>query len=537
LAAASAEEAQKRQATRQRRADHILEDFEARLAKIEESAALPQTVELHLQELEELGAQVGAIGARMESLEVHIDAFKLMADAGADFDAIEGKEGSEDDCGSIPRGDPWGKLHMMENTLQSMDRRLSAQLEDVSSLVASLRVKVDGQGQRQVSLADRLETAHVPALDVVRSDLTELHTRDTNDLRAQISEIARKLEFDSDALDIEQLAQKLERLSHRVSGGEASTSALRRDVNDLRGNLDRRNKLNSGGMGSIAEVAGQTIQEQLGAVADQLDAVDDLARRLDDLSSRVSGLEKTHLQAQDKGFPIHQLGDSAINTDKMLSKSDVPSRRKSSALPNERPPLGSGTLSDGVPPLPMIAATVQCEERGQPHHAAPQNLDIGAPGSMAREMLRDRLQRNEGAMAQTSLRTPLVRPSPNYSVIAGASPSPSPLVRPVSEDASLVSAPELLLRKDHSSSSLSCDIAIVQDECVDPTCEDVLQSRCDITVDVISPSHASMPGHNSMGSASSPQHGKKDNSSSGSSVESFEESHHEYSEDDDMNAW
>merc|ERR1719265_3078381 len=82
-------------------------------------------------------------------------------------------------------------------------------------------------------------------------------------------------------MDLEGLAEKVERLSQRVSGGDASLAGLRRDIHDLRGGMARVAKgTGRGTMPDATDEFQSTIQEQLGAVADQLEALDEVANRV-----------------------------------------------------------------------------------------------------------------------------------------------------------------------------------------------------------------------------------------------------------------
>merc|ERR1719265_1816153 len=93
-------------------------------------------------------------------------------------------------------------------------------------------------------------------------------------------------------MDLEGLAEKVERLSQRVSGGDASLAGLRRDIHDLRGGMARVAKgTGRGTMPDATDEFQSTIQEQLGAVADQLEALDEVANRVTDLGNRVAALE------------------------------------------------------------------------------------------------------------------------------------------------------------------------------------------------------------------------------------------------------
>jgi len=68
--------------------------------------------------------------------------------------------------------------HAVEQGIATFDRRFSEQLQDLASTPANVKVKVEGQAQRALTLAERLETAHEPAVDALREELTQARVQD-----------------------------------------------------------------------------------------------------------------------------------------------------------------------------------------------------------------------------------------------------------------------------------------------------------------------------------------------------------------------
>eukprot|EP00427_Karlodinium_veneficum_P028590 CAMPEP_0169217668 /NCGR_PEP_ID=MMETSP1016-20121227/19029_1 /TAXON_ID=342587 /ORGANISM="Karlodinium micrum, Strain CCMP2283" /LENGTH=728 /DNA_ID=CAMNT_0009295607 /DNA_START=96 /DNA_END=2283 /DNA_ORIENTATION=+ len=460
LSAAAVEEAQKRQANRQRRTEGVLEDISARLAQIEDGyggAGYSKTTEIRFHDLEtQVSSRLQALEACANNIQAQLDTLHLANAEEANFRDGVDEELCEDGLdGLAAKGDLRGAITVVEDDMRALERRLCQQLEELSSAVASLRVKAEGQIQRQSSLAERLETAHVPALEALRNDLMEARSRDLSEMRTEVNELARKFDINFEGLEVEPLIEKIERLNQRVSGGESTTSALRREVQELRGSLDRRNGSRNARGGSF-EVAGPRIQEQLGAVADQLEALDELASRVSLLDDRVCGLEKSQ-----HGLP---LGAAPVHSGAVSSNRDDAARRPLRHMP----PLSSES-GDG-------------EEIERRSHGAREAL---------RTSLRPSNRRGGGGERQGEALPPLQSALQCAEVTTPLQSLQSSIEQPsVCPNTSPPPAVAVLSRKQSLESSLSCEVAVEQDECVEPSFEDALRERCDDTVEVISPSQA-----------------------------------------------
>lgn len=319
LAGAASEEAQKRQATRQRRVEHMLEDFSWRLAKTEEQREQrspvpemsgPRGMEVHLQgvelRLQELDKQVGTIGKRLQAMEEQLN----------NRDDVKVDEAtSRGMCDAVTE-----ESREHRAALEAVERETAAQrsqMEEISKVVASLRVKVDGQAERHRVMTDRLETAHLPAMEALKNDIAEARARDLSEFQSRVAELDKRLSLTLEANDSDAIAEQIEKLRHRVSGSEAIASDVRREVNDLRAAhrsvMERSSRTRGAGVDVRGDaLTGPTIQEQLGAVADQLEAIDDFAARLTDVQDRVSGLEqREHERAlQPRGADVLPRADS-----------------------------------------------------------------------------------------------------------------------------------------------------------------------------------------------------------------------------------
>jgi len=511
LAAASAEETQKRQAGRQRRAEHLLEDLAWRLAKAEEEVRRggergggcdaagqrdAERAEAHLQtaeiRLRELGAEVDVVGARLEAVEARIAAGTAGASAGGAGGAAGGGGGSggaaADAC--IEPASAWPRSSVtsvegLERDLEVLERRMSAQLEELAACVASMRVKVDGQVQRQNSLADRIETAHLPVLE----ELAQAQTRELRAMEGHVAEAGQRAE-----LAIEGLADKVDCLERRVAGGEAAAVVLRREADELRAALARGARgvrcvvgpgiagpgiacAGSCGLGGLAgasagaaaaaprqELLAPAIQEQLGAVADQLEVLDDLASRVQALEAaaaptaaqrRVAAAAAAVAQSSETGHanrPLTPAPDIVVRWSKLVAGFTAAVAAATDNNGEGKTALFPPSAAYQDRPLPEVDAAAQ------PNFGQPPAAPCGA-----------------GALPQP-LRTTALPGEPRDKLLGQANGWSS----------AAASTPHLLLsRRPSTDSQLSCDIAVGVDENVQDVGE--LQSRCDATEDIIRP--------------------------------------------------
>ncbi|CAK0850303.1 unnamed protein product, partial [Prorocentrum cordatum] len=152
LASEASEEVQRRQTVRLRRVEEAVEEMLHRIAALEEglhagSAARPAAAG------PELEARVEALERRQDEAECALDALAQARDAGE---------------GAAPQA-----AEAAERSIANLERRTSASQQEFSAALASLRVKVDGQLRRTDALAERLESAHEPALEALRAEVAQ----------------------------------------------------------------------------------------------------------------------------------------------------------------------------------------------------------------------------------------------------------------------------------------------------------------------------------------------------------------------------
>mmetsp|Transcript_21932 Transcript_21932/g.55809 ORF Transcript_21932/g.55809 Transcript_21932/m.55809 type:complete len:624 (-) Transcript_21932:125-1996(-) len=316
LSAAAAEDSQRSLSARLRRSDVALEDLEWRLTTLEEecrAGAAPTPAEapeqvvasdpfatIREEELGELDLKLKALVEQVSVLQ------SQMQNVGASHVTPEA-------------------LVALDRRLSSVDERARVQLEELRTSLASVRVKVDSQLQRQTVLTERLEKAHFPGLEALREELADQRSRDFAGLEALV--VAAGKHTDVVATDTSALAERVEVLSQRVSGGESGLRAVRRETHNVHSAL--RSALGSSwpslgssqmpGLQAVPEQHEHTgsfalpaLQEQLVSMADQLEVLDDVARR-------VAALELYVPMAS----PVVESFKSCVRTSRRIDSSDV----------------------------------------------------------------------------------------------------------------------------------------------------------------------------------------------------------------------
>lgn len=178
LSVAASEEAQRRQVAKHRRTEHNIEELTRRLLAAEEelSARFERPGDDHLE------ARFGALEqqhehheANVRSLKAHIEE-TLRATRSAN---IAGREEASDSA----------KNAAADASLAILERRMTKQLEDQATTLASLRVKADGQAQRAATLAERLQTAHEPAIEALRQELQQFRAQDWQRIESELVQL------------------------------------------------------------------------------------------------------------------------------------------------------------------------------------------------------------------------------------------------------------------------------------------------------------------------------------------------------------
>eukprot|EP00927_Polykrikos_kofoidii_P023700 TRINITY_DN21742_c0_g1_i1.p1 TRINITY_DN21742_c0_g1~~TRINITY_DN21742_c0_g1_i1.p1 ORF type:complete len:1794 (+),score=431.85 TRINITY_DN21742_c0_g1_i1:110-5491(+) len=221
LAAAAIEETQKRQAAKLRRAEHELQELSRRLAKTdEEMRSRPsQQRDSHLE------ARVVALEQHQENLEHELRGTQDQLDechqGVHDLHANVGVRDDQHEEGNLTVEDA---IQTCERGISSLEKKIVSQVEELASSLASIRVKVDGQLQRVGTLAERMETAHAPAIDSLRAELMQSRQQDRRELEGELVVLRSKLQEALDGHD-ESLGEHREQL--RQTRAEIAAISLR----------------------------------------------------------------------------------------------------------------------------------------------------------------------------------------------------------------------------------------------------------------------------------------------------------------------
>ncbi|CAK9102246.1 Hypothetical protein (Fragment) [Durusdinium trenchii] len=186
LAAAAAEELQKRQATKIRRTEHSMEEVMRRMEKLEEELRqrAPPQRDGYME------AKFIAFEQNQEALDTEIRALQANLEDGLQQLREEFKDGQSA-----------GALEPDDRALSALERKVTGQVEEVSSNMASLRVKVDRLMDRVGSLAERIETAHEPSIDSLRVEISQARGQERRELDAEIQSLKSRLQHTQDSTE------------------------------------------------------------------------------------------------------------------------------------------------------------------------------------------------------------------------------------------------------------------------------------------------------------------------------------------------
>lgn len=237
LAAAASEEAQRRQAAKLKRSENAAEEQARRLTKVEE-----QVRTFGQQRDSQIEGRLGDVEQQIEHLMDDFGAMRAQVEEDlANVSASAAHEGS-------PVNESMDEaLRASERELATLDHRLTGQVEDMASALASLRVKVDGQLQRVGTLADRLETAHMPALDFLRDELGQLRNQDRRELENEIAMIRERTQDTTEGYDelreaVRQARTELTALSTRASDEHPAIRDLEERCGELADRCDAQER-------------------------------------------------------------------------------------------------------------------------------------------------------------------------------------------------------------------------------------------------------------------------------------------------------
>eukprot|EP00930_Biecheleria_cincta_P062788 TRINITY_DN4822_c0_g1_i4.p1 TRINITY_DN4822_c0_g1~~TRINITY_DN4822_c0_g1_i4.p1 ORF type:complete len:1651 (+),score=530.46 TRINITY_DN4822_c0_g1_i4:89-4954(+) len=192
LSVAATEETQKRQATKLRRAEHTLEEVVRRMAKVEEEVRQRNSVSHRDGYLE---ARLNSLEQNQESFEAELRVLQASLDDGVQQLREEMVANVQDGSGPLDLASAHDEVfRKFEIGLSSLEKKVSCQIQETSASLASLRVKVDGQLSRVASLAERLETAHEPAMDSLRAEISQARSQERRELDAEVHSLKLRMQ-------------------------------------------------------------------------------------------------------------------------------------------------------------------------------------------------------------------------------------------------------------------------------------------------------------------------------------------------------
>eukprot|EP00929_Paragymnodinium_shiwhaense_P081484 TRINITY_DN42650_c0_g1_i2.p1 TRINITY_DN42650_c0_g1~~TRINITY_DN42650_c0_g1_i2.p1 ORF type:complete len:1220 (-),score=381.37 TRINITY_DN42650_c0_g1_i2:278-3937(-) len=328
LALASTEETLRRQVAKARRTEQGVEELTRRCTSLEDD----------LRSLRPSGANMGSqvTGESLSALEARVDTKLATLEQKQDklADVVAWSEPrrsrvSEDDANAL------SQIRAAEQGLADLERRLSGQLRDLASNMANMRVKVDGQVQRTTSLAERLETAHEPALAVVREELTQARAQDWHRLEVELAQLKGQLQEAAEEAALEEsrssksacdslrqsqsdLAAQLRRLGDRLN---AEVGDLRLAVEARGGGLHRTAAVSEVTLrpSNASEVLGSRVE---GRVGDSTQELDFQLERLEELEARLRRLEAGGALPL-KGSPVARGAEALTAPDAESMKAQV----------------------------------------------------------------------------------------------------------------------------------------------------------------------------------------------------------------------
>mmetsp|Transcript_20374 Transcript_20374/g.54491 ORF Transcript_20374/g.54491 Transcript_20374/m.54491 type:complete len:1515 (-) Transcript_20374:117-4661(-) len=308
LTAAAGEETHKRQATKLRRAEYALEEASRRLAKVEEEHRCRQGERQREMYLE---ARVDSLERRNEQIHEDLNQLQIQLDSGLqDLGEVGGGEGDE-------RPNIEDAMQAAEDALGSLEKKVSVQIEDLASSVASLRVKVDGQLQRVGSLAERLQTAHEPAIDSLRGELMQVRSQDRREMEQEIASLSSRVKQATDGNEeaVDELREALRQshagiaaLSLRPEGPvigalEDRMNSHEREVQNLCARLE-----------SMPALEDRSMEAEPGPLPEEFDDLLQRVLALEDKSDANEGVEK------DRSRQVVQLQDTVVELKKQVSR-------------------------------------------------------------------------------------------------------------------------------------------------------------------------------------------------------------------------
>lgn len=287
LAAAAAEETQKRQATKIRRAEHSLEEVLRRMAAMEDEVRQKNAT----QRDGYMEARVNSLEQTQEALDADLRALQASLE-----DGLQMRDANQEGA-DLQGADVFEAVRKSEMGLSALDRKVSNQVEDLSSSVASLRVKVDGLLSRVGGLAERIETAHEPAIESLRLELSQARQQERREFDTELQTFKNRLQQAQDSNE-EACGELREAL--RQSRSEVAALSYRPDIQQDNSWMRTTEERLAGHEQDLFDLRERLELVQADGTLDGKTMLMKPAEDIDDLRRRLEWLEEHGSAAADK---------------------------------------------------------------------------------------------------------------------------------------------------------------------------------------------------------------------------------------------
>eukprot|EP00439_Symbiodinium_sp_Y106_P065742 s4185_g10.t1 len=278
---------QKRQATKIRRAEHSLEEVLRRMAAMEDEVRQKNAT----QRDGYMEARVNSLEQTQEALDADLRALQASLE-----DGLQMRDANQEGA-DLQGADVFEAVRKSEMGLSALDRKVSNQVEDLSSSVASLRVKVDGLLSRVGGLAERIETAHEPAIESLRLELSQARQQERREFDTELQTFKNRLQQAQDSNE-EACGELREAL--RQSRSEVAALSYRPDIQQDNSWMRTTEERLAGHEQDLFDLRERLELVQADGTLDGKTMLMKPAEDIDDLRRRLEWLEEHGSAAADK---------------------------------------------------------------------------------------------------------------------------------------------------------------------------------------------------------------------------------------------
>eukprot|EP00434_Breviolum_minutum_P034541 symbB.v1.2.030577.t1/scaffold3461.1/size67752/2 len=186
MAQSALDESQRRQVARQRRWEQSLEELQTRVAT-ELAHRSGSRSNLRVEGAEHAESRFRKLEQRQEFSETTLAALQMQVEEG--LRAARHREGGHE------------VQEVSERGLMALERKTSGQIQDLSSAVANLRVRVDGQLQRMSAMAERFENPNPSGQVVQLRNEVQQRSQDQQRCEAEMAVLRSKMQDFAESCD------------------------------------------------------------------------------------------------------------------------------------------------------------------------------------------------------------------------------------------------------------------------------------------------------------------------------------------------